>query len=115
MNESMKALDFIRTALDFAYEHGLHEIGYDPVEVIRSALSGYQPNEGEPGDYGALIAAAAKLGEFDRAVADELPRVSHVEYDSHEICKHFAAKVRERLTSGYKQQKGGPDLGNTPT
>ena len=34
---------------------------------------------------------------FDSAVAEELPRVSHIEYDSHEICKHFAGKVRERM------------------
>lgn len=36
---------------------------------------------------------------FDSAVAAELPLVSHVEYDSHEICKHFASKVRERMKS----------------
>lgn len=44
--------------------------------------------------------AAARLDAFDKAVADELPRVSHLEYDSHEICKHFAAKVRERIAAG---------------
>lgn len=44
--------------------------------------------------------AAARLNAFDKAVADELPRVSNVEYNSHEICKHFAAKVRERMAAG---------------
>lgn len=39
------------------------------------------------------------LAAFDAAVAAELPRVSHVEYDSHEICKHFAAEVRKRLAA----------------
>ena len=39
------------------------------------------------------------LTAFDAAVADELPRVSHLEYDSHEICKHFADKLRERLST----------------
>ncbi len=34
---------------------------------------------------------------FDEAVTAELSRVSHIEYDSHEICKHFAGKLRERL------------------
>jgi hypothetical protein len=56
-------------------------------------------------DLGALSqeppAAAPAQGEwlsaFDAAIAAELPRVSHVEYDSHEICKHFAAEVRKRL------------------
>jgi hypothetical protein len=39
------------------------------------------------------------LAAFDAAIAAELPRVSHVEYDSHEICKHFASKVRERIAA----------------
>lgn len=49
------------------------------------------------------------LSEFDAAVAAELPRVSTVEYNSHEICKHFAEKVRERLQSQYRivPGKGG--------
>ena len=29
------------------------------------------------------------LAAFDAAIDAELPRVSHIEYDSHEICKHF--------------------------
>lgn len=40
-----------------------------------------------------------RVEAFDRAVANELPCVSHTEYDSHEICKHFASKVRARLTN----------------
>ena len=43
------------------------------------------------------VEPTALLAAFDKAVADELPRVSHVEYDSHEICKHFASKVRARI------------------
>ncbi len=39
------------------------------------------------------------LAAFDAAIAAELPRVSHVEYDSHEICGHFAAEVRKRLAA----------------
>lgn len=37
------------------------------------------------------------LYAFDTAVDAELARVSHVEYDAHEICKHFAAELRKRL------------------
>ena len=52
---------------------------------------------------------ARALTAFDEAVAAELSRVSHVEYDSHEICKHFASKVRERiaaLASGPAEKEG---------
>lgn len=36
---------------------------------------------------------------FDAAVEQELPLVSHVEYDSHEICKHFAVNVRKAIAA----------------
>lgn len=39
----------------------------------------------------------SELAAFDAAVAAELERVSHVPYDSHEICKHFADELRKRL------------------
>jgi hypothetical protein len=39
------------------------------------------------------------LSAFDLAVATELPCVSTVEYNSHEICKWFAANVRKRLAA----------------
>lgn len=42
------------------------------------------------------------LQDFDDCVAEEVQRVSHIEYNSHEICKHFASKVRERLTQSAK-------------
>lgn len=45
------------------------------------------------------MADQSSIAAFDAAVAAELPRVSHVEYDSHEICKHFAGKVRERIVA----------------
>ncbi len=38
------------------------------------------------------------LAAFDAAVTAELPCVSVVLYNSHEICKWFAANVRERMT-----------------
>jgi hypothetical protein len=38
------------------------------------------------------------LAAFDEAVERELPRVSTVEYNSHEICKHFAGELRARLS-----------------
>lgn len=34
---------------------------------------------------------------FDAAIEAELPRVSHLQYDSHEICIHFAKKVRAAM------------------
>ena len=54
------------------------------------------------GETGEIIFrnAGGAVALFDAAVAAELPRVSHLEYDSHEICKHFAGKVRERLAAG---------------
>lgn len=39
------------------------------------------------------------LERFDAAVAAELPCVSTVEYNSHEICKWFAKNVRERFAA----------------
>lgn len=44
-----------------------------------------------------LGAAGELVGAFDAAVAQELPRVSHLAYDSHELCKHFASKLRAAL------------------
>jgi hypothetical protein len=49
---------------------------------------------------------------YDAAVEAELARVSHVEYDSHEICKHFALKLRDRLepplrSCAQKEQEAG--------
>lgn len=43
--------------------------------------------------------AVPVLTAFDDAVAAEIQRVSHVEYDAHEICKHFAGEVRKRLAA----------------
>lgn len=34
---------------------------------------------------------------FDEAVGAELPRISHLQYDSHEICAHFAKQVRAAM------------------
>jgi hypothetical protein len=42
---------------------------------------------------------ASGLSDFDAAVAAELPRVSDVEYNSHNICKHFAGELRKRLST----------------
>jgi len=40
---------------------------------------------------------AGEMTRFDAAIQDELEHVTHLEYDAHEICKHFAAKVRIRM------------------
>lgn len=34
-----EAVKFLRMALDFAYQQGLHEVGYDPLSVVASALA----------------------------------------------------------------------------
>jgi len=72
---SLEVLDRAREAL------AAHE------DLLRENAEQAQPLKGRP-DFIAV---------YDAAIADELPRVSHVGYDSHDICKHFAGKVRERL------------------
>lgn len=51
-----------------------------------------------------------KLAAFDAAIAAELPRVYHLEYDSHEICKHFAGKVRERLLAAHDAEQAAKSV-----
>lgn len=46
-----------------------------------------------------MTAPTDTLPLFDAAVAAELPRVSHLHYDSHEICKHFAGKLRKQIAA----------------
>ena len=80
---------------------------YDKPYFHESTLIAY----GEACRASASYAAVGEkvLALFDVAVASELPRVSHIEYDSHEICKHFASEVRKRLlaTPPSAQQEGG--------
>lgn len=42
----------------------------------------------------AALKDGFSLAEFDAAAQAQLQRVSHVEYDSHEICKHFVGILR---------------------
>jgi hypothetical protein len=78
-------------ALPFIGEHGLAHRSREAIATLTSRVAELE---------GALLNA------FDTAVSAELPRVSHLEYDSHEICKHFASKVRERLVSLAKSTGG---------
>lgn len=57
--------------------------------------------------------SAGVVEAFDAAVAAELPRVSHVQYDSHEICKHFAGEVRKRLPQHPAAPSVSPFVGVT--
>lgn len=50
------------------------------------------------------------LAGFDAAVAIELPCVSTVEYNSHEICKWFAGNVRARLATQAATKAESPTL-----
>ncbi|OZI21758.1 hypothetical protein CAL18_12605 [Bordetella genomosp. 7] len=45
------------------------------------------------------------VSAFDAAVAAELPKVSTLEYNSHEICKHFAERVRAALAATKGESK----------
>lgn len=60
--------------------------------------------------YGDAREAAGVLRErevFSTAAKEELPRVSHIEYDSHEICKHFISKVFERAAEIRSRSNAG--------
>jgi len=46
------------------------------------------------------------VSAFDAAVAAELPKVSTLEYNSHEICKHFAERVRAALAATKGESNG---------
>lgn len=70
-------------------------------ERIASATKKLLPNERPLYAAQAPAAVPDAMSAFDKAVADELPRVSHVEYDSHEICKHFAGELRKRIATLY--------------
>lgn len=56
---------------------------------------------------------------IERVATEELKHVSHLEYDSHEICTHFWGKVRDEIFAQmadlanlrYKQS-GGPERDN---
>lgn len=64
---------------------------YSADQVREAQLEAIRSHEAERGAQEHAVAA------FDVAVSEELPLVSHVHYDSHEICKHFAGEVRKRL------------------
>lgn len=61
-------------------------------QAVRSLLA-------TPSPAARAEARGSTLSAFDAAVAMELPRVSHLEYDSHEICKTFADHVRAILAA----------------
>lgn len=39
MNDTKQAIEHLRTIVQFAYDQGFHELGYDPVAVLNAALS----------------------------------------------------------------------------
>lgn len=47
----------------------------------------------------ATLPPMTALAAFDAAVAIELPCVSALEYNSHEICKYFAENLRSRISA----------------
>ena len=74
------------TGLDAVIE--LLQEAADEIDALQARANGQAT---QPAEVTGLLEA------FDDAVSQELLRVSHVEYDSHEICKHFASKVRAIL------------------
>ena len=37
--ETMRVIDHLRILTDYAYATGFHELGYDPVEFVQTALT----------------------------------------------------------------------------
>ena len=74
----------------------LRGLGLDPE---RCRTEGGALNVGKTLTLLAEARAVPILTAFDDAVAAEIQRVSHVEYDANEICKHFAGEVRKRLAA----------------
>lgn len=74
-------------ASTFAFERT--DMANGDYSLYTSPEQGAVAKQGAPGDF---------VGAFDAAVEQELPRVSHLAYDSQEICKHFASKLRAALT-----------------
>lgn len=74
------ALDHVENLCSFAYEHGYHELGYDPVKLIRQSIgdqpvaaghalvnndvAGYEVSDSS----GHVIASCTDAGEVDRIV-----------------------------------------------
>lgn len=56
--------------------------------------------------------AQGALASLDEAFAAEIQRVSHIEYDSHEICKHFYAELRAKFATLSAQHPQTPSRGN---
>jgi len=79
----------------------LHKVGeYVPAAAIKQArIEAVAEFLERTGQYVTNDASrqAAIVSAFDAAVAIELPCVSTVAYNSHEICKWFAENIRRRL------------------
>lgn len=82
---AQQALEALHEAV--AFREGGRQKAIDAINALRTAIQ----QATQPAEVTGLLEA------FDDAVSQELLRVSHVEYDSHEICKHFASKVRAIL------------------
>ena len=75
--------------------------------IAEARAIGYRDGLREARDKFLSSSSSPSVEAFDKAVAEELQNVSHVTYDSHEICKHFAGKVRSRLSALMGQTGGG--------
>lgn len=64
-----EALDAVEMLCDYAYEQGFHEIGYDPVEVLRNALQS-ETRENQTATVVQQVRAAEILSRTPSAVGD---------------------------------------------
>lgn len=80
----------LESLFDAVHEHGVFGRGFR--ERAREILAASPQSPDVRATEGALTV-------FDKAVADELPLVSSVPYNSHEICEWFASNLRARLAA----------------
>jgi hypothetical protein len=58
----VEALDAAEALCNFAYRQGYHELGYDPIKVIRAAISS-MPTIADEGERARIVAALTKWSD----------------------------------------------------
>jgi len=67
------------------------------IDAMKRAHLSTPPQSAKHGEDEGRDGERLALDLFDATVARELPKVSHLEYDSHKICKVFARRIREAM------------------
>lgn len=98
-----QALEHVKALCDYAYETGFHELGYDPVEELRSALSQSRPSI--PCDPCKTKAECVTLDEcVRRGPREETPsstRRVEVELTTHAALDLLATAFKENHYPGH--------------